>query len=248
VKAVILAAGVASRLRPLTDATPKCLLPIADSTFLGRILASLPAAGVCEVVLVTGYLEEKIRGYVERHFPALKTVFITNPVYASTNNIYSFWLALEAVRGDQFFLLDGDILFDPGILPLLRRSVAPAALAVRTAGELGDEEIKVQIDDGRRVRLIGKHVPPARAFGESIGIEIFKPESWPGLYRAMENKVVREKALNVYYEHAFQDWIDAGADFEAVDIGALAAAEIDTVEDYERAGRDILPLLPRIRS
>jgi choline kinase len=248
VRAVILAAGVASRLRPLTDATPKCLLPMGDSTFLGRILVSLQAAGVREVVLVTGYLEDQIRAYAERHFPGLRTVFITNPVYASTNNIYSFWLALEAVRGDGFFLLDGDILFDPGILPLLRRSAAPAALAVRTMGELGEEEIKVEIDAARRIRRLGKHVSVGEAYGESIGIEIFKPEAWPGLYGAMENKVVREKAVNVYYEHAFQDWIDAGAAFEAVDIGSLAAAEIDTVEDYERAGREILPLLPRLRS
>lgn len=247
-KAVILAAGVASRLRPLTEATPKCLLPLGDSTFLGRILASLEADGVRDVVLVTGYLEDQIRAYVGDRFPGLRTVFITNPVYASTNNIYSFWLALDAVRGDGFFLLDGDILFDPGILPLLRRSAAPAALAVRTRGDWGDEEIKVELAAGRRIRRIGKHVLPALAFGESIGIEIFRPEAWPGLHGAMENKVVGEKAVNVYYEHAFQDWIDGGAAFEAVDIGTLAAAEIDTVEDYERAGRDILPLLPRFKS
>lgn len=246
-KGVILAAGIASRLRPLTDATPKCLLPLGGGTLLGRTLDNLAAAGLREVVIVTGYLEDQIRGYVRDRGPGLRTEFITNPVYASTNNIYSLWLAREAVRDSGLVLLDSDILFDPSVLPKVLGAGAPAALAVKTGLELGEEEIKVEVDGAGRVRTIGKHVPPARAMGESIGIEVFAPAAMPALLAALEGKVVAEGRRDVFYEAAFQDMIDRGGEMLAVDIGGALAVEIDTIDDFRRAERDVLPLLPKSR-
>ncbi|MDD8025061.1 MAG: phosphocholine cytidylyltransferase family protein [Acidobacteriota bacterium] len=246
-KGVILAAGTASRLRPLTDAIPKCLLPLGGGTLLGRTLDNLAAAGIRDVVIVTGYLEEQIRRYVRERRPDMRAEFVRNEVYASTNNIYSLWLAREAVRGDGMTLLDSDILFDPAILPAVLGAGAPAALAVKTGLELGDEEIKVEVDAGRRVRTIGKHVPAPRAMGESIGIETFTPEGLAALFLAMERKVVGEGRVDIFYEAAFQDMIDRGSEMLAVDIGRLPAIEIDTIDDFRRAESEVLPLLPESR-
>ncbi|MCX6560315.1 MAG: phosphocholine cytidylyltransferase family protein [Candidatus Aminicenantes bacterium] len=246
-KGVILAAGIASRLRPLTDATPKCLLPLGGSTLLGRTLDNLAAAGIRDIVIVTGYLEDQIRRYVGANHAGLKTTFIRNDVYASTNNIYSLWLAREAVRREGMVLLDSDILFDPSVLPAVLGADAPAGLAVKTGRELGEEEIKVEVDDLMHVRMIGKHVPPDLAAGESIGIEVFSPAAMERLFAAMERKVVAEGQVNVFYEAAFQAMIDAGGTIMAVDIGDALAIEIDTIDDFRRAERDILPQLPRTR-
>jgi choline kinase len=247
VKGVILAAGTASRLRPLTDATPKCLLPLGGGTLLGRTLDNLAAAGIRNVVIVTGYLEDQIRRYVRDRGTGLRTEFISNPVYASTNNIYSLWLAREAVRESGLVLLDSDILFGPSVLPTLLGAGAPAALAVKTGIALGDEEIKVEADAGRRVLTIGKHVPPERAMGESIGIEAFTPAVMEALLDALERQVVAEGRVDIFYEAAFQDLIDRGGSILAVDIGEAPAVEIDTIEDFRRAERDVLPLLPESR-
>lgn len=247
-KAVILAAGIASRLRPWTERTPKCLLPIGDGTLLDRTLEAVETAGLRDVVLVTGYLEEQIRARVGERHARLNVEFVRNADYASTNNIYSLWLARDRVIGESMLLLDSDILFDPGILSDLRNAGRPDVLAVKTGFVLGTEEIKVEVDAGRRVRAIGKQVPPDRAFGESIGIEIFSPSALSGLYRALENKVVREGAVDVFYEAAFQDWIDGGGTITAVDIGTRPAIEIDTIDDFRTAERDILPLLPPLRT
>jgi choline kinase len=247
-KGVILAAGVASRLHPFTLTRPKCLLPIGGSTLLGRTLDNLEAAGVRDVVIVTGYLEGQIRRYVGEGFPQLRVTFITNEVYASTNNIYSLWLAKNEVAGEGMVLLDGDILFDHHILTALLESGYPDVLAVKSGFLLRDEEMKVETDAAGRIVTISKNIAPARAVGESIGIEVFSPAVLPGLFDIIERKVVGEAAVDVYYEAAFQDWIDRGGTLRAVDIGDRLAMEIDTVDDFRTAERDVLPLLPPLRT
>ena len=112
-KAIILAAGMASRLRPLTDHKPKCLLEIGKQCLLGRAIEGLIFNGIREVVIVTGYLQEQIIEFVQRHYPDLKVEYIYNEKYASTNNIYSLWLTKDKIRGERILLLDSDILFDP---------------------------------------------------------------------------------------------------------------------------------------
>lgn len=98
-KAIILAAGIASRLRPLTDHKPKCLLEIRKQCLLGRAIDGLIFNGIREVIIVTGYLQEQIIGFVQGHYPDLKVEYIYNEKYASTNNIYSLWLAKDKIRG-----------------------------------------------------------------------------------------------------------------------------------------------------
>jgi choline kinase len=111
-KGVILAAGIASRLRPLTDSMPKCLLSIGGETILGRTLNNLSASGIEDVVIVTGYLSTQIRRFVTKKFPELHVMFIQNDVYATTNNMYSLWLAKEEIIREDMILLDIYIIFD----------------------------------------------------------------------------------------------------------------------------------------
>lgn len=246
-KGVILAAGVASRLHPFTLTRPKCLLPIGGSTLLGRTLDNLETAGIRDVVIVTGYLEDQIRRYVGEGFPQLRVTCITNEVYASTNNIYSLWLAKDEVVRDGMVLLDGDILFDHHILTALLESGYPDVLAVKSGFLLNDEEMKVATDAAGRIVTISKNIDPALAVGESIGIEVFSPAVLPGLFDMIERKVVGEAAVDLYYEAAFQDWIDRGGTLRAVDIGDRLAMEIDTIDDFRKAEKEIFPLLPPLR-
>jgi len=244
VKGVILAAGISSRLRPLTDTTPKCLLSIGGETILGWTLNNLTACGVRDVVIVGGYLEDQLRSYVSGHFAGLRVEFLTNDVYASTNNIYSLWLTKPAVLEHGMILLDSDILFEEGILRALLRSGYDGCLAVDTNIRLGDEEIKVAVDRHNRIQAISKEVPPELAIGESIGIELFAPSMLKTLFEVLDRKIIQDKAVNVFYEAAFQEVIDQGAEMYAVDVGMYKAIEIDTAEDLLAAERDILPYLP----
>ena len=109
-KAVILAAGIASRLRPLTEHTPKCLLEVAGRPILRRLLDHLAALRVDEAVIVLGYLGHMIRDAVTTWRVPIGVTFIDNAEYASTNNGYSTLLAAPAVGGQAFLLLDADIV------------------------------------------------------------------------------------------------------------------------------------------
>ena len=76
---VILAAGMAKRLRPLTDKCPKCLLAVGERTLLQRTVDAMMKAGINELVVVTGYKAEMIRDFLTAHYPSLTIHFIDNP-------------------------------------------------------------------------------------------------------------------------------------------------------------------------
>ncbi len=233
-KAVILAAGCATRLRPYSDDTPKTLLPVGDVAILKRSISSLLAAGISQFVIGTGYLEHLVRDAVASWFPRLDVTFVSNPDFRTTNNAYSLLLVREHVEHEAFILLDGDVVFDHAVIEeLIARG--PDCLAVRSAGELGLEEVKVTADADHRVLAIGKHVPLRAAIGESVGIELFSAASSRRLFAALQDRVVGQGRVNEYYEAAFQQIIDDGVALDVVDIGALWAAEIDTIDDLRAA-------------
>lgn len=246
--ALILAAGVASRLRPLTDHTPKCLLETGGRSILRRTVDNLRANGVGRFVVVTGYLHEQIEAHVARHWPGLDVTFVHNPDYERTNNIHSLWLARDAVRGGELLLLDSDILFHPGIVGALLASPQADCIALNRAIEVGDEEIKVRLDGAGRILEISKTVPVMQAAGESIGIERFSPEFSAHLFAVVEKMIVQEGRSDVFYEAAFERVIEEGRPLFAVDISAWPCMELDTVEDFRRAESGIVPLLDGDRS
>ena len=149
-KAVILAAGVASRLRPLTNHTPKCLLKVCSKNLLELTIENLLDNKISEIIIVTGYLENKIRDFIDLRFPELNITIIYNEFYNSTNNIYSLWLAKNALNGEDMLLMDSDIVFNSQIIKKLCSSGKKNCLALKRH-DLSDEEIKVKIDKKGRV-------------------------------------------------------------------------------------------------
>lgn len=234
-KAVILAAGVASRLRPLTNDTPKCLLKVGPKSILEHTIENLTANKISEIIIVTGYLEKQIRDFINMRFPELNITFCYNEFYGSTNNIYSLWLAGKALNGDGMLLMDSDIIFDKQIIAKLCNSVYKSCLALKRH-VVSDEEIKVRADNNGRVLEISKEVKPSESTGESIGIEIFDRELIPELFRVIDHKINVEKNVNQFYEAAFQELINSNHEIYIVDITEYFCIEIDTAEDLKIAG------------
>lgn len=228
---IILAAGIGLRLRPLTEALPKALLPVGGKPLLQRSLEALTSAGLGRCVIVTGYLQEKIEEFVRRLHPPLAVEFIHNPAFAETNNNYSLWLARPAVSGEEIVLLDADILFHPHILTRLLASQHSDALILRTTNTLGHEEIKCELDGSGAVTRIGKQLDPAKAAGESLGIERFSAPVAARLFDVLARRHVYDE----FYEASFQELIDGGVRIHAVDSGGLPCVEIDTPEDLAAA-------------
>ncbi len=237
-KAVILAAGISSRLRPLTNDRPKCLLPVAGVPILRRSLGALHSLGIRDVVMVLGYLEEQIRAAVREWFPDLAVEYHLAPDYASTQNGASLLAARPALEGQAFLLLDGDIVFDAGVVSALLDSEHEDCLALRPADDLGDEEVKVVTDAGGKVRRIHVTLPPEDAAGESIGVERFSAATSRVLFQTLEERIATHGPRHEYYEKSFDELITRGVlTMYAVDVGQHYCCEIDTHEDLAAVDR-----------
>jgi choline kinase len=230
---VLLAAGMAQRLRPLTDSCPKCLLDVAGRTILERTLDSLGQSGLVDVVFVLGYRANMIRKLVEAKYPKLAVTWITNERYAETNNAYSLMLAEKSVTG-PFLLLDSDILFPPALVRTMLECGEMPCIAL-DRHPCREEEIKLLLDAHDFVLDIGKDIDPSKAAGESTGIEIFSDLARQDLFRTLRKRIVTEGRENEFYEASFKEMIDDGAKYRAVDTTRFAAMEIDSAEDLGKA-------------
>ncbi|MBR2882429.1 MAG: phosphocholine cytidylyltransferase family protein, partial [Prevotella sp.] len=198
---VILAAGMAKRLRPLTDERPKCLLKVGNRTLLERIADAMTKdAGCSELVVVTGYRANMIREYLTEHYPDVKITFLDNADYENNNNIYSLWMASKVVKGQDVLLMDSDILCDPEAVKRIGQQQEPA-LAVQRH-ELGEEEIKVIVDADGRITELNKTCNPADAIGESVGIEKMTADYMNALCDELDLMIEKEGLINIFYERA----------------------------------------------
>jgi len=232
-KGVILAAGMARRLRPLTDSRPKCLLRVGGTTLLGRTIDAMLLAGISELVVVTGYRAEMIRYFLTSHYPQCQFSFLHNADYEHNNNIYSLWLAGQKVRGCEFLLMDSDILCESSLVKRIADEEV-SALAVNRH-ELGEEEMKVVTDSQMNITEINKTCAPERAMGESVGVEKITADYSEALYSELDQMILAEGLADAFYELAFERLIPQGHTLRVVDTTRYFSFEIDTPEDYAKA-------------
>ena len=230
---VILAAGMAKRLRPLTDNKPKCLLEVGGKTLLERTVGAMLQAGIKEFVVVTGYCADQIRDFLTTHFPTLDITFIHNADYEHNNNIFSLWLSMQVVRGKDFLLMDSDILCDPAAV--VRIAQEPESALALNRHECGEEEIKVIVDAEGRITEISKVCSIEQAIGESVGIEKMTADYSEAIYHELKQMIEEEGLIDVFYERAFERLIPQGHTFRVVDTTDYFSYELDTPEDFERA-------------
>ena len=237
---VILAAGMAKRLRPLTDTKPKCLLKVGERTLLERTIDAMRQAGIQEFLVVTGYRGEMIRSFLEGYAKTCKVsfTFLDNTDYEHNNNIYSLWMACQKVRGSEFLLMDSDILCDPAAVVRIAQEQT-SALAVNRH-ELGEEEMKVVVDADSRITEISKTCRPEDAMGESVGIEKITADYCEALARELDQMILQEGLIDVFYERAFERLIPQGHTFKVVDTTHYFSYELDTPEDFQRA-QELMP-------
>ena len=116
-KAVILAAGLGSRLKPLTEEIPKCLTEVNGRAILEHILNILERNGIEETVIVIGHLGNAVIDKIGHKYHHMKITYIWNEVYEKTNSMYSAWLAREYL--EQGALLIEVVFSWPGMGTLL---------------------------------------------------------------------------------------------------------------------------------
>lgn len=227
---MILAAGIGSRLSPLTELRPKALVPFGGRPLIAGTLDALAECGVRSIVVVVGHGSRALRQYLGG-YADLDVVCVDNPAYARTNTLASLLAAAPGIQGD-FVLLDGDLVFEAA---LAVRLLEPGTrLAIDYGRPLDDEAVKVALH-GERIVAVGKSLPPGLvAKAESIGAARIESGVAASLWEA-GRALLEGGAAQAYYEAAFQQLIDDGVPFEGTDVTGLRWVEIDDHDDLRRA-------------
>ncbi|MEI9950931.1 MAG: phosphocholine cytidylyltransferase family protein [Pseudomonadota bacterium] len=235
--AVILVAGIGSRLRPMTDDRPKALVDLGGETILGRTVRLLASYGVRKIVLATGYREDAVKAAMQAAPPTLVVEYCRNPEFDRTQNSVSLALCRDALGSDAFFKLDGDVVFQRQVLERLDASSAELAVAVDSGRTLDAEAMKVTLSrpGALQISAFGKAIALAQSAGESIGIERISRSFSAPLFAAL-NSAIEGGETGLYYEDVYSRLIAARAlEAEAVAVADLPWTEVDDFSDLERA-------------
>jgi choline kinase len=226
--AVILSAGQGRRLSPLTDARPKCLVPIAGRPILEWQLRSLADAGIDEIAVVTGFCADAVEAMLmTTNVPAeVRTLF--NPFYSVADNIGSCWAAKDLI-GPDTLLLNGDTLFEPEIVTrLLEQATAPISVTIDAKGMYDSDDMKI-LRDGDRLTAIGKTLE-LPVDGEAIGMIRFQREGGKRFVAAMRSTLNDQEMLKRWYLSIIDELAREGG-VGVVSIEGLTWSEIDFPRD-----------------
>lgn len=240
-KALILAAGQGTRLRPLTDDRPKCLVELMGKSLLERQAAVLRRAGVEDITVVAGYRADQIaaRGFTTR----------VNPRYASTNMVATLFSAIDLMDDVQDLLICyGDIVYESRVLSSLLKVDAPVTVMIdrewlrfwrlRLEDPLSDAETLKLWPDGRLRELGKKPRDYSEIEGQYMGLIKVRAdhvEKLKEVYASLDRSALYDGKDfdNMYMTSFIQHLIDSGWEVRAAetDNGWL---EVDSVSDLQR--------------
>lgn len=227
--AIVLAAGRGSRLLPMTETVPKCLVEVGGRTILDQQLDALAQAGISRVTVVTGYRHAQVAAVLAGPQPvAVKACF--NPFWAVANSIGSVWSVRDALA-EPFCLLNGDTLFDPEIVAsALAAADQSLALVVEPLAGAQYDDMLVRCEAGA-VRAVAKTLPENEATHRSLGIVIADAD--PQDYADALDAVIAERGGAGAFHHAILDRLAHRRVVRAIPRANGYWQEIDRPEDIE---------------
>lgn len=199
-KALLLAAGIGSRLSPITDNRPKSLVSVHGKPILTKQIENLIANGVDDITIVAGYKAQMIEEST-RSFPGVKVILSRD--YLQTNNMYSAYLARSAMQGETFLMMNSDVFFDASVIETLLHFDAPDAI-VTDVGVYMDESMKVTVRDGK-VTEIAKTISKADAFGTSIDVYKFSAQGGKAFFEKCAEYIEQKQELKKWSGVALND-------------------------------------------
>lgn len=236
-RGIIFAAGMAQRLGELTKELPKCCLPINQfETILARNLSLMSKYGFEEIIIVTGHAEEKIKKEVRSFTEQIQDIkLVHNEFYKDRNNIYTAYLVRNLIN-ENTLIFNSDIVFDEKILAKAveeMKSNKDSFMIIDNHKRLVDEDMKVLLDESRRIIRINKHLDNEKSFGEYIGILRLSQHDVEAFANSLEH-MIYEEIYHKYYEDAL-DRIATELTLRVISTDGHEWTEIDFVEDYEKA-------------
>jgi choline kinase len=230
--AIILSAGQGSRLLPLTENMPKCLISFAGKTLIEWQVEALAANGITEVTVVTGFRTEMVEAQLGRIAGVnIRTLF--NPFFQVADNLGSCWMAREAMTGN-FIILNGDTLVSPEIVArLIGGAREPITVTIDVKASYDADDMKVK-RDGERLLSIGKRLTADESNAESIGMLLFQGEGGAIFRKQVEKMMRTAEGVQRWYLRAIDEIAPQGV-VGTVSIEGLDWAEVDYPQDIQIA-------------
>ncbi|MCC8145192.1 MAG: phosphocholine cytidylyltransferase family protein, partial [Bacteroidales bacterium] len=231
-KDVILAAGLGTRLRPLTNDVPKCMVPVNGKYIIDKQIDNLIDAGINEIIVIAGYNAEKLISHLAIKYPSIKVV--NNKRYDQTNNMYSLYMASDYVNGKDFLLMNADVYFDANIITGLVNSEKKNLIACDKT-EYIEESMKVTTDSTEKINHISKKIGKDDYHAISIDVYKLSGKASAILFNEIKNTIEVDKEENMWTEVALDKILDQ-ADFYPYIISGRWC-EIDNYDDLAYAER-----------
>ena len=230
-KAIILAAGLGSRLRPITDEVPKCMVPVNGIRIIDKQIDNLHKAGVNEIFIVGGYKSEILKKHLEK-YPNI--TFIDNIRYAETNNMYSLYMAFQHIGTSGFLLMNSDVYYDACIIKglLAECKSSKSLIACDRSGYL-EESMKITIDSKGNINHISKKITEEEHYAVSIDVYKLNEDAALTLFKEVKHTIEEAKDENSWTEVAL-DCIFNKTKFEPYVIDGRWF-EIDNHDDLHKA-------------
>lgn len=236
--AVILAAGMGTRLRDAHSGKPKGFVELDGRPIIEDSIARLERAGISDIVIVTGYAAEHYQQLARRFDGLVRTVH--NPDYENSGSMYSLYCARDVID-DDFLLLESDLVYESRALDVLINHEMSDAVLLSGPTNAGDE-VYVETADGMLVAMSKdpQHLgaPPA---GELVGISRISR----GLFAVMKHLAAEAFKDSLFYDYetdclvaAAQNW-----DIACPVVTDLAWGEIDDPAHLHRVRNEVLPRL-----
>ena len=230
--ALLLAAGTGSRLLPLTEKSPKCLTLVNEMSILERLIKSLNQNDFKRLIVVTGHLEDCIRNFLETRTGNLTVEYVFSPLYKTTNNIYSLWLARNIIS-EPFLLIESDLVFDPS---LLTEMLYPDRIAIaKMQPWLNGSTVTINASNTINAFQSDTDSDSNGTRYKTVNIYSLSVASWHLIIGKLNQFILAGK-VNDYYEKVFSQLVIEGSlSLEAVFFDHKPWYEIDTAEDLALA-------------
>lgn len=237
-KGLILAAGMGTRLDPLTRDCPKCMVHVLGRPMIEFQLDALLTAGIRDCTVVLGYMADSVRDYFGTEYKGVRLSYVNNSDYAATNNLYSFLLAKDEFD-DDLLLLEGDLVFDSQLVSeLVRMPDENVAIVDQFRSDMDGTLILAQYGFATSMVLKADQ-GPGFDYGPALKtVNIYKlsRQTLADVIIPEMEKFIAEDRTDQYYEAAFATLIESGRLTMAVmQTEKNKWAEIDTLDDLRDA-------------
>jgi NDP-sugar pyrophosphorylase family protein len=236
-KAVILAAGRGTRLRPLTDRKHKSLTNINGTTILNRLLDQLSKTNITEIVIVTGYLADSIKEDIGNKYKGMRIKYYFNSKYLTTNNIVSLQIVKPELN-ESIVLFECDLVVEDTIIEDLLSNREHSNIMVLDKFSSNMDGTIVNIDKNNRIsQMILKKDQDSKLDYKDFykTVNIYKMSKETALLLSSElDKYIKNNGTDDYYEIVLKNIIESKRkEFHALLTGSRKWIEIDDEEDLK---------------